>query len=146
MTYIRTDHRGTEAQRDTEPKENGLAGFELSKVVIACAIEVHRELGPGLLESAYEEALCYELTLRDITFERQLELPVQYKGRLLPHRYRMDVLVDKQLLIELKAVDQLLPLHRAQTLTYLRMSGIKTALLINFNVEALKQGIKRVSL
>ena len=105
----------------------------LSSKVIGLAIDVHRELGPGLLENAYEEALSYELERAGISFERQLSLPVNYKGQLLGCKYQMDIVVEKQLVLELKAVDQLIPIHQAQLLTYLKLSGIPLGLLINFN-------------
>ena len=99
-----------------------------------------------MLESAYEHALARELNLQGLPFQRQIDLPVLYKGEQLPHCYRLDMVVDSRLLLELKAVETLLPLHKAQTLTYLRMSGLRTALLVNFNVEVAKQGIRRISL
>ena len=146
MESTQTEHRGTEAQRPTEEDLLLGAAFARSKKVIGCVIEVHRVLGPGLLESAYEQALCHELSLQGIGFRKQVDLPVVYKGHVLPHYYRLDVVVEEALLLELKAVEILLPLHKAQTLTYLRMSGLKTALLINFNVEVVRQGIRRISL
>ncbi len=146
MTAFQTDHRGAEAQRPTEEDLLWAERFALSKKTIGCLIEVHRVLGPGLLESAYEHALCHELSSQGLAFRRQVDLPVIYKGQTLPHLYRLDVVVEEELLLELKSVDVLLPLHKAQVLTYLRMSGLKTALLVNFNVEVLKQGIRRVSL
>ena len=111
--------------------------------IIGAAIEVHRELGPGLLESAYEECLCHELTLRGTAFERQVELPIGYKGLQLDCGYRLDVLVESAVILELKAVDQILPVHEAQLLTYLRLSRKRVGLLLNFNVPALKDGILR---
>lgn len=146
MESTQTEHRGTEAQRPTEEDLLLGAAFARSKKVIGCVIEVHRVLGPGLLESAYEQALCHELSLQGIEFRKQVDLPVVYKGHVLSHYYRLDVVVEEALLLELKAVEILLPLHKAQTLTYLRMSGLKTALLINFNVEVVRQGIRRISL
>ena len=146
MKAALTEHRGTEAQRNTEDDQSGGDEFALSQKVIGCAIEVHRLLGPGLLESAYEHALCHELQLQGIAFRRQIDLPVVYKGQTLAQVYRLDLVVEGALLLELKAVEILLPLHKAQTLPYRRMSGLKTALLINFNVEALRQGVKRISL
>ena len=116
----------------------------LSKVVIGACIEVHRQLGPGLLESAYEICLCRELQSLSIPFERQKLLPVRYKGELVDAGYRLDLVVDNCLLVELKSVEQLLPIHGAQVLTYLKLSEIKLGLLINFNVVMLKQGVKRV--
>ena len=114
--------------------------------VIGGAIEVHKILGPGLLESAYEECLCHDLTQRAIPFERQKELPIQYKGIALDCGYRLDLLVANKLVVELKACESLEPIHEAQLLTYLKLTGIKLALLINFNVPVLKQGIKRLAL
>jgi len=116
---------------------------ELSKVVIGCAIEVHRELGPGLLESAYEQCLAHELRLRGIPFELQKVMPVDYKGVQIDCGYRLDLLVDGQLIIELKAVAAIEPIHEAQILTYLKLAKVKTGLLINFNVPLLKDGIQR---
>ncbi len=111
--------------------------------VIGFGIEVHRHLGPGLLESAYEECLAHELKTAGIRFARQKELPVQYKGILLDCAYRIDVLVEGSLIIELKAVDKLLPIHEAQLLTYMKLSGVRKGLLMNFNVPVLKDGVKR---
>ena len=116
---------------------------ELSSRVIGCALEVHRTLGPGLLESAYEQCLAYELSQTCIPFQTQVPLPVQYKGVRLDCGYRIDFLIDNTLLIELKAVDQLLGIHEAQLLTYMKLSGKKIGLLMNFNVKILKQGMKR---
>ncbi|MBV9250612.1 MAG: GxxExxY protein [Acetobacteraceae bacterium] len=115
----------------------------MTDAVIGAAIEVHRELGPGLLESVYEECLCYELQERGIAFRRQLELPIVYKGRRLDFGYRLDMLIENQLLIEVKAVEQLVAIHEAQVLTYLRLSGFQLALLMNFNTSLLKQGLRR---
>jgi GxxExxY protein len=117
---------------------------ELSNEIIGAAIEVHRHLGPGLLESAYEQCLCRELSERGIPFQRQLPLPLQYKGVSLDCGYRLDIVVDNRVILELKAIGALEPIHTAQVLTYLKLSGYKLGLLINFNVPALKHGIKRV--
>jgi GxxExxY protein len=106
---------------------------------------VHRELGPGLLESAYEECLCHELRLRGMEFKRQEALSVIYKGKELECGYRLDLII-QGIILELKCVDKLLPIHSAQLLTYLRLSGAKTGLLINFNSALLRDGIKRLSL
>lgn len=114
-----------------------------TREIIAAALEVHRHLGPGLLESAYEECLCFELELRNISFERQKPLPISYKGKNLDCAYRLDLLVGNRILLELKSVEKLLPIHEAQLLTYLKLSGMKTGLLINFNEQLLKDGIKR---
>lgn len=116
---------------------------QLSDAVIGAAIEVHRMLGPGLLESAYEECLCRELTLRQILFERQVPLPVIYKDVKLECGYRMDIVVAKALVVEVKSVDAIAPIHEAQLLTYLKLSGIRVGLLLNFNVPVLKDGIRR---
>ena len=119
---------------------------ELTGKVIGAAIEVHKALGPGLLESAYEECLSHELGLSRMLFERQKPLPVEYKGVKLDCGYRLDLVVENRLIVELKACDSLLPIYDAQLLTYLRLSNIKVGLLINFNVPVLKEGIKRLSL
>jgi len=111
--------------------------------IIGAAIEVHRALGPGLLESAYEECLCHELNLRKIPFERQKPLPVEYKGVKLDCGYRLDLLVDNSVVVELKAVETIEPIHEAQLLTYLKLGGWRLGLLINFNVPVLKDGIRR---
>ncbi len=116
----------------------------LSREVIGAAIEVHKALGPGLLESAYETCLCQELKLRNVPFERQVPLGLEYKGIKLEDVYRMDILADGLIVLELKAVEKLEPIYEAQLLTYLRLSGNWLGLLINFNVPVLKQGIKRL--
>ena len=116
----------------------------LSNEIIAAAIEVHRELGPGLLESSYEECLCHELQRREIPCERQKSLPVCYKGIQLDCGYRLDVVVADLVIIEIKAVENVLPIHSAQLLTYLKLSRLKLGLLINFNTPQLRQGIKRL--
>ena len=116
---------------------------ELSNRVIGCALEVHRALGPGLLESTYEQCLAHELKLNGIRFELQHPLPVKYKGMRLDCGYRVDVLVEDKLIIELKSVERIKAIHEAQLLTYMRLSGIRIGLLINFNVMKLKDGIKR---
>ena len=115
----------------------------LSKRVIGCAIEVHRELGPGLLESTYEQCLAHEFCQAGIDFRLQYPLPVKYKDAQLDCGYRIDVLVQDTLILELKCVESLLPIHEAQLLTYMKLANIKTGLLINFNVLLLKSGIKR---
>jgi GxxExxY protein len=116
----------------------------LTGEVIGAAIEVHKRLGPGLLESAYEECLCRELELRGIHYERQKELPIEYKGVKLDCGYRLDIVVEESLILELKACEQLEPIHEAQLLTYLKMTGIEVGLLINFNIPILKDGIRRL--
>jgi GxxExxY protein len=116
---------------------------EITEKIIGAAIEVHRALGPGLLESAYEECLCHELTLRELAFERQKPLPVEYKGVKLDCGYRLDLLVEALVVVEIKAVEVIQPIHEAQLLTYLKLGGWKLGLLINFNVPFLKDGIRR---
>jgi GxxExxY protein len=106
-------------------------------------IEVHKILGPGLLESAYEECLCRELETRNISFERQLPLPLEYKGKPLDCGYRLDLLVSNTIVVELKAVSLIEPIHEEQLLTYMKLGGWKLGLLINFNVPLLKNGIRR---
>jgi len=119
---------------------------DLSNRVIGAALEVHKCLGAGLLESAYEAALAYELTEQDIGFQQQVILPVQYKGVEIDCAYRIDLLIEKALIIELKAVEKILPIHQAQLMTYMKLANIKTGLLINFNTKLLKNGLKRVVL
>ena len=116
---------------------------ELTSRTLGAAIEVHKALGPGLLESAYEECLCHELRLRSLPFKRQVDLPINYKGIELSCGYRLDLIVEDSVILELKAVERLLPIHDAQLLTYLRLSGKRVGLLINFNVAVLKRGIVR---
>ena len=116
----------------------------LSKAIIGAAIEEHRELGPGLLESVYEACLCHELALRKIPFKHQVPLPVHFKGVQLDCGYRMDLLVDDLVIVELKSVERFHPLDEAQLLTYLRQKKIWLGLLINFNVTILRSGIKRM--
>jgi len=119
---------------------------ELTEKIIGAAIEVHRTVGPGLLESAYEECLAHEMKLRGLNYERQVPLPVAYKGVKLDCGYRLDFLVEKAVVLELKTVDTLQPIHEAQVLTYLKLGGWTVGLLVNFNVPVLKNGIKRVVL
>jgi GxxExxY protein len=126
---------------DTETRRNAL-----TEAVIGAAIEVHRALGPGLLESAYETCLCFELGQRQIYFQRQLALPVTYKGIPLDCSYRIDIVVDNQLILEVKAVERIQPVHEAQLLTYLKLAKLRTGLLLNVHVPVLKNGIKRILL
>ena len=123
--------------------DSNLLYKEVSNQVIGAAIEVHRELGPGLLESAYEECLAHELSLRGIPFVRQLDVPLDYKGVRLDVGYRIDLLVNDVIVIELKTVQKILPIHEAQLLTYLKLSKMKVGLLMNFNVPIMKDGILR---
>jgi GxxExxY protein len=117
---------------------------EVTEKIIGAAIEVHRHLGPGLLESAYEECLCYELDQAGLRFERQVHLPVYYKGLELQGAYRMDVVVEDAVVVEIKATEQMIPLYAAQVLTYLKSAHKAVGLLINFNVPVLKDGLKRI--
>ncbi len=116
---------------------------ELSSRVIGCAIEVHKTLGAGLLESTYEQCLAYELSTAGISFVRQKALPVNYKGIALECGYRLDFMIENSLIVELKSVDKLQKIHEAQILTYMKLSHLKVGLLINFNEVLLKNGIKR---
>jgi GxxExxY protein len=136
----RIHHEGTkDTKDDTKERAN-----ELSRIVIGAAIEVHRTIGPGLLESAYQEALCRELLLRGVPFERQVPLPMEYKGIRLECSYRLDLVVNDLLIVELKSIDRIEPIHEAQLLTYLRLKPLWLGLLINFNVPRLKEGVRRI--
>jgi GxxExxY protein len=119
---------------------------DLTGQIIGSAIEVHKALGPGLLESVYEECLCHEFNLREIPYKKQHAVPVQYKGAKLDCGYRIDILVDDRVILELKAVNCLEPIHEAQVLTYLKLTGLRVGLLINFNVSVLRDGLKRLVL
>ena len=130
----------TEAQRHREIEDGK---DPRTSPIIGAAIEVHRNLGPGLLESAYEECLCHELQLRGLDFKRQVPLPLLYKGLRLDCGYKIDLIVRDEVILELKAIEKLLPIHEAQLLTYLRLTGRRVGLLINFNVPLLTQGIIR---
>lgn len=118
---------------------------DLTEKIIGAAIEVHRTLGPGLLESAYQECLARELTLREIPFAKEKILPVTYKGVQVDCGYRMDFLIDSQVVIELKAVEVVHPIHKAQLINYLKLTGCKVGLIINFNVEQLTKGVIRLA-
>jgi GxxExxY protein len=129
-------HRGTEDTEGSTPSR--------THDIVGAAIEVHRRLGPGLLESAYQTCLCRELLIRGIGFQSQVPLPVQYRGLLLDCGYRLDIVVNDSIIIEVKAVRKLLPIHRAQVLTDLRLTKYRLGLLINFNVEVLRSGLYRI--
>ncbi len=116
---------------------------ELTEIVLGCAIEVHRNLGPGLLESAYQECLIYELKTYGLYVEREIKLPIIYKEIQIDHGYRIDLLIENRLVIELKTVEKFTDVHTAQILTYMKLGGYATGLLINFNTKLLKDGIKR---
>lgn len=133
------EHRDTEGTEVTEETEN-----VLSEQIIGAAVEVHRHLGPGLLESAYQECLCRELILRGLSHERQVHLNLEYKGVTIRNAYRADLLVKQRILVELKAVERLEDVHSVQLLTYLRMARLHLGLVINFNAPVLWKGIRRV--
>jgi GxxExxY protein len=135
---VNTHHGATEAL-----SFSGLLSESLTETIIGAAIEVHRQLGPGLLESVYEECMCEELRLGNVLFKCQIELPVIYKGRETGGRYRIDLVVADEVVVELKAVERLLSVHEAQLLTYVRLTGKRVGLLINFNVSVLHRGIMR---
>jgi len=116
---------------------------DLTRTIIGAAISVHRALGPGLLESSYEECLCHELSVQGIRFERQKPMPIKYKGVFLDCGYRIDIVVDGTVVVELKSVEKVLPIHEAQLLTYMRLGAYGVGLLINFNVPVLKDGVVR---
>ena len=118
---------------------------ELTEKIIGAAIEVHRALGPGLLESTYQECLAKEFSLRQIPFEKEKNLPVKYKGYDIDCNYRMDFVIGGLVVVELKTVETILPIHEAQLLTYLKLTGFKVGLMINFNVKQLVKGIKRLA-
>jgi GxxExxY protein len=132
-------HEGTKTTKDT--KSSALA---LSHQIIGAAIEVHRLIGPGLLESVYESALCKELRLKGLTVDRQVSVPVNYKGEILDCHVKLDLLVGGTVIVEVKAVETLMYVHKAQLLTYLRLQNLWLGLLINFNVEVLRNGVRRV--
>jgi GxxExxY protein len=117
---------------------------KLSSKIISAAIEVHKELGPGLLESAYEECMCHEFQLKNLGFERQKALPVIYKDKRLDCGYRMDIVVERAIILELKTCEKIEPIHKAQLLTYLKLSGLRLGLILNFNVSLMRDGITRV--
>jgi GxxExxY protein len=131
--------------KDTESTEEGLHR-ELTEAIIGAAITVHRELGPGLLESVYEKCLAFELADRGLSVTTQKEIPVRYKNLTFDCSFRADLIVENKVLLELKSIDQLSPIHTSQVITYLKLTGLRTALLINFNVPTLKTGLKRISL
>ena len=130
------NHEGT---KNTKEESN-----RISAVVVDSALEVHKQLGPGLLESVYEQALAQEFTLRGVAYEQQFSLPVYYKGKLLETHFRIDFLVENLVILELKAVRKMDPIYDAQLLTYLKISGLWLGILLNFNVYQLREGIKRV--
>jgi GxxExxY protein len=133
---METERRREDSQADIDA---------LTRQIIGFAIDVHRHLGPGLLESAYEVCLCHDLAQAGLRFARQVVLPVQYRGIQLECGYRMDLVVADSVIVEIKAVQKLLPIHEAQLLTYLQLSGLTAGLLLNFNTSVLKDGLRRVN-
>ena len=132
--------------REAAKQDSNFASYpeaSLTREIISAAMEVHRALGPGLLESVYQACLCHELRLRNVSFLQQVDLPVIYKDVRLDCGYRIDILISDRVIVELKTVQEILPVHEAQLLTYLRLTGKHVGLLINFNVAVLKNGIKR---
>jgi GxxExxY protein len=129
-------HRGTEDTEGSSPS--------CTHDIVGAAIEVHRQLGPGLLESAYQTCLCRELLIRGIGFRQQVPLPIQYRGLDLDCGYRLDLVVADSVIVEVKAVSRVLPIHRAQVLTYLKLTNYRLGLLLNFNVEVLRSGLYRI--
>ncbi len=138
----RQDSRGSDEQRTQSLAEAN----RLSNTVIGLAIEVHRELGPGLLESAYRQCLTHELAEHGVRFAVEKQIPVRYKKAEIDCAFRADIIVEDSLILELKAVDRILPIHEAQVITYLRLTGLRLGLIINFNTKLLKNGIKRIVL
>ncbi len=136
------NHKGTKAQREEISDELN----ELSRHVVDAVFQVHKALGPGLLESVYETCLCHELKKRNISFQSQVVLPVVYDGMEIETGLRIDLWIDKKLIVELKAVKVLNEVHQAQLMTYMKLTGTRLGLLVNFNVPAIKQGIKRIIL
>jgi GxxExxY protein len=130
---------------DTEFTEEGI-NRDLTEAIIGGAITVHRELGPGLLESVYEKCLAFEMADRGLSVTTQKEIPVRYKNLTFDCGFRADLTVENKVLVELKSIDQLSPVHTSQVITYLKLTGLRTGLLINFNVPLLKSGIKRLSI
>jgi D-glycero-D-manno-heptose 1,7-bisphosphate phosphatase len=142
------DHRKPQRARRAQRKASVemVEIDRLSNKIIGLAIETHRQLGPGLLESAYQQSLAYELSKSDIPFELEKRIPAMYKSVNIDCAYRADMIVDDKILLELKSVDRLLPVHEAQVLAYLKLSGLRLGMLINFNVTLLKRGIRRIIL
>jgi len=134
-------HEGYEEEQNIRNEKN-MKFSELSNKVIGAAIEVHKQLGPGLLESTYHQCLCHELKINHIEFKSELPMPVTYKGIKLDCGYRIDLLIEDEIIVELKSVERLMPIHDAQILSYMKIAKIKQGFLINFNVKLLKDGLK----
>ena len=144
LCVIAISQRGTKKTLKTQRRMNGKTENELSNIIIGCAIEVHKQLGPGLLESAYQECLFYELTHQGLNVIKEKPMPIIYKDVKLDHGYRIDLLVNNKVVIEIKTVEVFTEVHTAQVLTYLKLGNYKLGLLLNFYVTTLKNGIKRV--
>lgn len=129
-----------------EPLKSHIDEDDISRLVVDCAFNVHRQLGPGLLENAYEECLSILLTKHNIPFQRQVTMPLYFEGQKIDVGYRLDLIVNNELIVEIKSTEKIIPLHQAQLTTYLKLSGIKAGLLINFNSKMFKDGIKRIVL
>ncbi len=139
---IRLKTSNPPTQNSEEPEKD--SANKITSEIIGAAIEVHKVLGPGLLESAYEECLCHELGIRGVAFKRQVPLPMEYKGIKLDCGYRLDLVVEDRVIVELKSVNKIDPIHKAQLLTYLRLKRARLGLIINFNVAVLKDGVRRI--
>lgn len=139
LVLSRSESEGTQEDGKTGSFQDG------SEQIIGACIEVHRHLGPGLLESAYKACLRRELSLRGLPFECERSLALEYKGMVLDCGYRIDFVVDRRIILEVKAVEQLLPVHQAQVITYLKLTSLDTALLVNFNVPIIKSGLRRLT-
>ena len=136
-------HGGREGLGGRGEGVGALAAGDLTRQIIGLAIKVHRTVGPGLLEQVYQDCLCHEMTLAGVSFRRQVALSLVYDGVRLPRAYRADIIVEDNIILEIKAIEQILPVHEAQLLTYLRMSGCSVGLLLNFNAALLKDGLRR---
>ena len=147
MLKLTSSPQRRKGAEETQSKTRMLSEEELNRVsglVIGCAIEVHRVLGPGLLESAYQHCLAWELRNAGVKFSEQVAVPLRYKGLNIPNAYRLDLLVEDAVVLELKSVERIEPIHMAQMLTYLRTNNLRLGLLLNFNVDIMRNGIKRV--
>ncbi len=141
-----TDHQGTKAPSKNEGAAEPRHLDELGRAIVDSALRVHTTLGPGLLETVYEECLAYELRVRGLAVQRQVILPIAYETLVIPSAYRIDIVVADEILVEVKAAEAMLPVHHAQLLTYLKLSKKRLGYLINFNVPLIKSGIKRMAL
>jgi GxxExxY protein len=142
---IRKVHAKTQRRKDAKGKKTTyMTENELAKIVVDTSLHIHQKLGPGLLESVYEAIVAFELGRQGIDFERQVPVPLVWDGMLMAESFRADIVVEKKLIIELKSVEKLIPVHKKQLLTYLRITGIKLGLLLNFGADLMKNGIERI--